>query len=291
MSKPVLSIVIVSYNTKDLIVNCIHSLEKVKEELPFEIIISDNGSTDGSIEALQKIKNKFKTFHIIENNANLGFSKGNNAARAVSQGTYILFLNPDTLIHTDTLQKSVGYLKQHSEVGALTCRVELPDGSLDPDTRRRFPTPWIALTHFSYLDRIFKGNKLFDRYWYRDYSETETHEVEALQGAYFLATKNVLDQVGWFDEDYFLDGEDIDLSFKIHKTGLKIIYYPEVKITHIKKGSKSKNRSLRSVVGGVEAMKLFYRKHMWSRYPFIINWLVILGVNAMKLLRTIKYYL
>jgi len=290
-NRPTLSIVIVSYNTKELLLNCLYSLKKVVNETSFETLISDNGSTDGTELALQNKEFDNLSLKFIKNKRNLGFSKGNNVARKIARGKYILFLNPDTLVHPGALAKSIEYLQKDARVGALTCKVQLPDGTLDKDTRRRFPTPWIALTHFGYLDRLFKGSTVFDRYWYSSVPDTTTHEVEAIQGAFFLSPKSVLDEVKWFDEDYFLDGEDIDLCYKIWKKGYTIVYYHEVSITHIKKGSKSKNKSVRSVVGGVEAMKLFYKKRLWSRYPLIVNYLVIAGITLMKWVRIGKYYL
>lgn len=286
-----ISIVIVSFNTRELLKNCLHSLTSINKEAKFEVIVSDNGSSDGSIEYVKEYsKNAPYLLRLVENNANIGFAKGNNVARKISKGQYILFLNPDTIVHSGALIGSQDYLHNNPRVGALTCKVELQDGVLDLDTRRRFPTPFIALSHFSYLDRLFPKS-VFDRYWYKEVLDNQTHEVEALQGAFFFARKSVLDKVNWFDEDYFLDGEDIDLSFKIHEVGYLLIYYPLVKITHIKKGSKSKNKSLRSVTGGVDAMKLFYKKRLWKKYPLFVNVIVLFGINCMRTLRVIKFYL
>lgn len=291
MSKVSVSIVIVSFNTKDLLSNCLSSLESVHKEVNFEVIISDNGSTDGTIEFVkQYAKKSLFPVVLIENDANLGFAKGNNCARLKAKGEYVLFLNPDTIVHSGALVSSRSYLDKNADVGAVTCKVLLPDGTLDRDTRRRFPTPFISLSHFSYLDRLFPKS-IFDTYWYNDVSPEATHDIEAMQGAYFFARKSVLDKVDWFDTDYFLDGEDIDLSFKIHEAGYRLVYNPEATILHIKKGSKSKNRSLRSVVGGVEAMKLFYKKRLSSRYSLPVNMLVIFGITCMKYLRTVLYYL
>lgn len=284
-NNPLVTIVIVSYNTKDLLIACLDSIEKFSD-VSHEIIISDNGSIDGTIEALRK-----REVTLIENNRNLGFSKGNNIAKEKAQGEYILFLNPDTLLHEKVLSRTINYLKTHKAVGAITCKVLLPNGTLDPDTRRSFPTPWVALTHFSGLDRIFKKSPVFSRYWYGYLSPEKSHEIDALQGAYFLTRKELLNEVGWFDEAYFMDGEDIDLCWKIWQAGYSIMYFPEVSITHIKKGSKSKNRSLRSVMGGVNAMETFYRKRLQTRYPFLLNVFVLIGIKMLRFLRIIKYYL
>src|SRR4030042_4439233 len=180
--KPKLSIIILSYNTQDLLKDCLLSLRKVVSEVDFEIIVPDNGSTDGSPEML---KEEFPEVLLIENKKNLGFAKGNNRAEPFTRGEYILFLNSDTIINKDTLSKTVEYLDNHRQVGALTCKIFLPDGSLDKDTRRAFITPWIGLVHlFLKLDRIFPESKYFGRYWYGFIPSNAEHEVDVLQGAY-----------------------------------------------------------------------------------------------------------
>lgn len=287
MGKIEVSIIIVSYNTRELLVSCIKSIIK-NAKLNFEIIVSDNGSTDGTIETIEK---EYKDVVLLKNGVNLGFAKANNMGRGVARGKYILFLNPDTELHADTLPETLSVLSKDSKLGAVTCKVILPNGDLDPDTRRSFPTPFVSLTHMLKLDKVFKGNRTFDKYWYGYIDANETHEIDSLQGAYMLTKKEVLDKVGWFDESYFLDGEDIDLCWKIHEAKYKILYYPKVTILHIKKGSKSRNRSLRSVIGGVDAMLIFYKKRLWSKYPLVVNLLVVSGIYLLKVVRTGKYYI
>lgn len=288
INNPVLSIIIVNYNTKKVLADCLDSLKKYINEIDFEVFVSDNGSSDGSIEL---VKTKYKWVALIENNDNLGFAKANNKAKTEVKGEYILFLNSDTLIHKNTLRETVKYLINNKKIGALTCKIVLPNGDFDKDTRRAFPTPLISFMHFSGLDRILPKSKLFNKYkyWYDYISEDEMHEVDVLQGAFFLTRKNVLDEVGWFNESYFLDGEDIDLSWKIKNAGYKILYYPKVTITHIKKASKKGKRSLKAVLAGVNSMEIFYRKRMWSSYPIYVNYLIILGIRLMKVFRIIKY--
>lgn len=279
-----LTIIILSYNTKKLLRDCLNSLEKVKNEVDFEVIVSDNGSTDGSIELVKK---EFKDTKLIENNKNLGFAAGNNKARKYTKREYVLFLNSDTVVHKNTLKKTVEYLDKNSNVGAVTCKTILPSGSLDRDARRSFPTPWVAMSHLAYLDRIWPSSKLFSKYWYGYISPDTIHEIDVLQGAYCLIKRSILDRINWFDEDYFLDGEDIDLCWKVKQLGYKIIYYPEVSITHIKKASKRKLRKI-SISRGVKSMEIFYRKHLWKRYPFYVNYLVLFGIRFVDIVRSIK---
>lgn len=276
-----LSIIILNYNTKDLLVNCLSSLVRVKKEVSFEVIIADNGSIDDSIPM---VKGRFPWVKVVENKANLGFAAGNNRARKVVTGDYVLFLNSDTEMNEATLKETMRYMDENKDVGAMTCKLLLPNGGLDRDARRSFPTPWVAFTHFSFLDRIFSKSMLFSKYWYGFISPDVEHEVDVIEGAFFLVRKDVLDSVDWFDEDYFLDAEDIDLSWKIKEKGWKIIYYPKVSIVHIKKATKKKV-SGRFIGRGVEAMEIFYRKRLWSRYPFLINILVIIGIRVVKILR------
>lgn len=278
-----LSIVILNHNTKELLGNCLQSLKKVADEIAFEVIVADNGSEDGSQEL---VREKYPWVRLIENGGNLGFAKGNNQARGHCTGNYVLFLNSDTVMHKGTLGESTAYMEGNPAVGALTVKTVLPSGKLDKDARRSFPTPWVAVTHFSGFDRLFPKSRLFARYWYGYMSPDAVHEVDVLQGAYFLIRKKVLDAVGWFSEEYFLDGEDIDLSWKIKATGAKVVYYPKVSITHIKKATKRKVKNV-FTSQGVEAMIIFYKKFMWKRYPAILNWMVLSGIYFLRVVRNI----
>lgn len=295
IKKPELSIVILSYNTRKLLADCLQSLKKVEREVAFEIIVIDNGSTDGSPDVVSR---EFPGVKLIRNRKNLGFARGNNKAKDIARGEYILFLNSDTIVPRGTLRKTLGYIARRKGIGALTCKTILPDGNLDRDARRSFPTPWVAFSHFFGLDRLFPDSELFSKYWYGFRSPNEIQEVEVLQGAFFLAKKEILDRVGWFSEEYFLDGEDIDLCWKIIKAGHKIIYYPDSSITHIKGASKGKiRRSLGKVTkeeqikfihAGLDSMEMFYKKWLWDKYPLPLNWLVILGINILRFLRYLK---
>ncbi len=273
MKKPTLSIIVLNHNTKDITINCLKSIEKVRGELDFEVILSDNASTDGSVEA---IKNKFSWIKIIEG-PNISFSNGNNRARKIVNGKYILLLNSDTIVHKGTLKKCIEYFEKNENIGALTCKLVLPNGSLDKDARRRFPTPWMS------FKRLFLKNGR--AYWYEDISPDKTHEVDAIQGAFFLTTKKVLDQVNWLDEKLIFDGEDLDLSFQIKKAGYKIIYYPDISITHIKKASKNSFSGIARKMQGINSMEYFYRKNLWDNYPLLFNYFVLMGIKFLKLLR------
>lgn len=282
---PELSIIILNYNTKELLANCLNSIKKYENEIPLEVIVSDNASSDGSADMVKK---DFPWVKLLTGENN-GFSKGNNRARPYVHGSMVLFLNPDTLIYKDVFTKTTAYLKEHEDTGALTCKLVLPDGNMDKDTRRRFPTPWISFNRL-----IFKNGY---KYWYQDVPDNITQEVDAIQGAFFLTWKNTLDKVGWFDEDYFFQGEDIDLSWKIKNRGLKNIYYPEVSITHLKGASTGKSKhwkarislkhKIKIKLATVDAMELFFRKRLFKNYPILFSLFVVLGIKIFKILRLI----
>jgi GT2 family glycosyltransferase len=285
----ILSIVIVSYNTRTLLDNCLESVYEREKEVPFDVIVVDNASSDGSPEMVNR---KYPKAKLIKNKKNLGFAKANNKAKKYIKTKYVLFLNSDTIVHKGTLRETVKYLKKNKKVGSITCKTLLENGQLDKDMRRSFPTPWVALTHLVFrLDRVFPKSKLFSKYWYGYIDENKEHEVDVIQGAFHMSRKKVLDEVGWFDEDYFLDGEDIDLCWRIKKAGWKIVYYPQVKITHLKKASKKgpKKKERKKIVGkGVESMELFYRKRLWGKYPLFINILIVSVIRLTRKYRLLK---
>ena len=286
MKKPELSIIILSFNTKDLLRDCLNSLGNVRDEISFEVIVADNGSIDGSLEMVKK---EFSWVIVLDNKANLGFAKGNNAARKIAKGKYILFLNSDTVVYKGVLKKSVRFMGTDPKIGAMTCKLVLVNGKIDKDIRRRFPTPWVSFT------RLILGSGRL--YWYEDVSENKTHEVDAIQGAYHMSPKKVLDEVDWFSEDYFLDGEDIDLCYKIRAKDYKIFYYPKVKILHLKGASKGKNEAKKKVplasrlkfrMASVNSMEIFYKKWLWKSYPLPVSLMVLAGIKLLKLTRFIK---
>jgi len=286
MLKPQLSIIILSFNTKDLLRDCLNSLEKVRDEISFEVIVADNGSVDGSLEM---VKRQFPWVVPLDNKDNLGFAKGNNAARRIAKGKYILFLNSDTVVYKGVLKESVKFILSDPKIGAMTVKLVLANGKIDKDIRRRFPTPWVSFT------RLILGSGRL--YWYEDVSENVIHEVDAIQGAYHLSPRKVLDEVDWFSEDYFLDGEDIDLCFKIRAKGYKIFYYPKVKILHLKGASKGKNEAKKKVplasrlkfrMASVNSMEIFYKKWLWKRYPLPVSLIVLAGIKFLKVMRFVK---
>lgn len=283
-----LSIIIVNYNTYKLTKQTIDSV--LQKELPFsyEIMLVDNASQDGSIQKLQQeyiAEQEIGLIKIICNDQNLGFSKANNIGIRASQGDYILLLNSDTYVVGDCLEQSMAYMRQHPEVGALGCKVVLPDGTLDHACKRGFPTPQASLYYLLGWDK--KDPKKYGQYDALHLAEDEVGEVDCLMGAYMLMPKKALDQVGLLDEDFFMYGEDIDLCYRIKTRGYKIIYYPEAKIIHYKGGS-SKKRRTKVIYDFHNAMWIFYRKHYINKYNVGINLLVFLGIWSKYSLEILK---
>lgn len=271
-----LSIVILSFNTKELLIKCLDSIPKNPS---WEIIIPDNGSTDGTLEEIPK---KFPNVRMIENKENLGFAAGNNIALKKIDTEYTLLLNPDTIVMPKAIETVLDFMENNSQVGAATCRVELPDGSLDYSSHRGFPDPINSLLHFLGLKKISKYSSV-------SYPDSP-HEIDSLTGAFALVRTDVGRKVDWFDEDYFWNGEDIDLCYKIKKLGYKIFFLPQVKIIHYKGSSakSSKDRRIKWAKNSTDVMHLFYRKHLEVKYPKVINILVHLGINILYIYRRVK---
>ncbi|MCL5435643.1 MAG: glycosyltransferase family 2 protein [Patescibacteria group bacterium] len=261
-----LSVIIVNYNTKELLKRCLLSVFASKTSFSFEVWVSDNGSTDGSIEMVKK---EFPQVRLSENGANLGFSKANNIALKQAQGENLLLLNSDTEVRPETLTRSMEYIKEHSEVGVLGCKVLLPNGQLDPACRRRFPNPTNAFL------RLFGLKKFSD---YNVSGDINTpQEVDAVMGAYLLIRKKVIEKIGFLDEDYFMYGEDLDWCWRAKQAGYQVYYYPGAEITHYKYGSSQKV-SVPTIRFAHQAMKIFYRKHYAASRPQLFNQLVYFGI-------------
>ena len=291
MSRLDLSIIIVSYNTKDLLLDCLESIVSTKEGLKVQVIVVDNASGDGSVEAIQKFKNRLDDFVIIENKENLGFSKANNLGVKKADGRYILFLNSDTKLHTKTLPGMVVFMDTHSDASVATCSLELLDGTLDDAAHRGFPTPWRAFCHFSGLSSILPNSNILNGYHLGWQNMDEIHEVEAVAGAFMLVRPEIGEKIGWWDEDYFWYGEDLDFCYEVKKHGGKIFYVPDYSALHYKGASGGIKKSSKEITSAnqetkrkatqarFEAMKIFYKKHYIKKYPIIVTSLILLAIK------------
>lgn len=276
-----LTISIVNYNAGEYLIKCLDSLKKIENELDFDVYVVDNNSSDGSHE---KAKEKFPQFNFIFNKENLGFGKAHNLVLKKSNTPYVLTLNPDSEVSERTLSFVYDFMEKNHEVGIASSRVEKEDGSIDKASHRGFPTPYASFLYF-----FLKNDRL---YHLTDRDMSNTHEVDSVVGAFMFIRKSVLEKIGYFDEDYFLYGEDLDLCFRVKKAGFKVMYLPEVKIMHIKGVSSgikkhsqdassadisTKNKSLEYFYS---TMKIFYKKHYSKKYPALLSWLVYLGIDT-----------
>jgi len=286
-----LSIIIVNFNSKEFILSCIesikkHSVEKIRRG-EWEIIVIDNASSDGSPKTLIEISD----ITFIPSVKNLGFSKANNLGVKKATGRYLLFLNPDTIVYQDTLEKMIEFMNSHIDAGAATCRLVLPNGRIDDASHRGFPTPWNSLTHFSGISKLFPKSRLFNGYnlGWRDLDKN--HEIDVLAGAFMLVRRDAGEEVGWWDEDYFFYGEDIEFCFSLKQKGWKVYYVAGTSAFHhkgvtggIKSISKKIttadiNTRINATKWRYKAMNIFYDKHYVNKYPFFLSALVKLAIQ------------
>jgi GT2 family glycosyltransferase/lipopolysaccharide/colanic/teichoic acid biosynthesis glycosyltransferase len=252
-----LSIVIVNYNVKYFLEQCLHSVQNACKGLEAEVFVVDNDSVDGSVKM---VRDKFPEIQLLENKENKGFSAANNQAIRKSKGEYVLLLNPDTIVEDDTLRKVVDFMDQHPDAGGLGVKMLDGKGKFLPESKRGLPYPSVAFFKVFGLSSLFPKSKLFSGYHLGYLDKDKTHTVDVLAGAFMLLRKSVLDTIGLLDEAFFMYGEDIDLSYRITKAGYKNYYYPGTRIIHYK-GESTKKGSLNYVFVFYNAMIVFARKH------------------------------
>lgn len=282
-SMPDLSIVIVSWNVRDLLRACLESIRATApDDLALEIIIVDNGSTDGTSEMLRQ---SFPWVRLIEAGRNLGFSGGNNLGLASSAGRYVLLLNPDTLVLDDALRRMLAYMETHPEVGALGPQLLNEDGTVQ-SSRRRFPTLWTAVFESTWLQPI-APRRLLDHYYMRDHADDESVEVDWVQGAALLVRREAVAQTGGLDEGFFMYSEELDWQKRIKAAGWRIVYYPEAQIVHY--GGKSSEQVIaqRHIYFQSSKVRYFHKHHGWVagiivRTILLANYGWQLGLEAAK---------
>ena len=273
------SIIIVNYNVKHFLEQCLFSVQKAIQTsgLEAEIIVIDNHSVDRSVDYLQP---KFPSVKFITNDENLGFAKACNQGYKVARGKFLLFLNPDTILPEDFLIKCQEFLSSHPDAAALGVRMLDGRGQFLKESKRSFPSPSTSLFKLFGLSRIFPHSKIFAKYHLGYLDEHETHEVDVLAGAFMIVRAEVFAETGCFDETFFMYGEDIDLSYRIQKAGrlpggkgYKNYYFPGVSLIHFK-GESSKKRSVNYIRMFYNAMSIFVRKHYGGNKARIFNFLI-----------------
>jgi GT2 family glycosyltransferase len=268
-----LSVVVASYNTRDLLRQCLRSLKTATSNLATEIIVVDNSSLDGTGAMVSQ---EFPDVRLLANPSNEGFAKANNRALKSARGRFVLMLNPDTLVPPDTIQPLVEFLSANPKVGLVGCRVDRPDGRLDEACKRGFPTPFSAFARFLALDKIFP--RRLGSYRRLGDDPAGRYEVDAVVGAFMLVRRETLDDVGGLDEDYFMFGEDLDWCYRVKQRDWQIYYVGDRSIVH-HKGAATRRAPQRMNYHFHRSMFLFHRKHLVDRYPFFVNWLVYTGIT------------
>ncbi|MBI5127606.1 glycosyltransferase family 2 protein [Candidatus Roizmanbacteria bacterium] len=284
-----LSIIIVSFNTRQVTSECLVSLKKNLKKYPleYEVIVVDNGSTDNSVQMLNSMASQWNNLKVTLSKKNLGYGKGNNLGLERSKGKYVLYLNSDAIVSNIDFNDIINLFETQKDLGALTVKVVLLTGEIDPASHRGLPTLWRSFCYFLGLENFFRPvpylNKIFGGYHLVNLNLKEIHEIEVPTGAFLFARKNLIDRIGGFDKDYFAYGEDIEIAYQIRKLGYKIIYYPLWKVLHLKSisGLKKSNQKIRKKTNFhfYDSMKIFYRKHYAKDHSLLINSLVYLAIN------------
>lgn len=278
LSSPILSIIIVNYNSIDYLTQSLASIFSSLVDFDYEIIVVDNNSNDGSA---QFIKEHFPNVFLIPLNENLGFGRANNLAFTFAKGKYILLLNPDTILQENTLQTIYDYMEQNPNVGICGCKILNPDGTLQLACRRGFPTPWVAFTKLFGLQGLFPKSKIFGRYNQTFRNPNESYFVDAISGSFMFVRKEVVQQINGFDEDFFMYGEDLDFCYRATLLGWNITYVHTTSIIH-HKGRSTRRSQIDEVEKFYEAMQIFAKKH-FGKSSFFFS-LLKLGISSRKIL-------
>jgi GT2 family glycosyltransferase len=266
------------------------SVFKAAEALPCEIFVVDNNSVDGSTTL---IKEKFPQVILIENKINTGFSVANNQAIKLAKGEFVLLLNPDTVVQEDTFFKIINFMEQTPDAGGLGVKMLDGQGNFAPESKRGLPAPEVAFYKMFGFSKLFPKSKKFGKYHLSYLDENDIHSVDVLSGAFMLIRKSVLDKIGYLDETFFMYGEDIDLSYRITKSGFKNYYFPKTQIIHYK-GESTKRSSLNYVIIFYNAMAIFSKKHFSGSNAFVFNILIrfaiLLKATLALLVRLLKTF-
>ncbi len=260
------SVVIVNYNVREYLQQCLESIRKACSRLRVEVIVVDNNSHDNSTSMLA---DKYPEVHSVALEENIGFGRANNVGIELSRGRYTLLLNPDTIIREDTLDQMFDYMQAHPETGISGCKVLNADGSFQMQCRRGFPSPWASFCKLFGLQRLFPKSPLFARYNQTFRSEDETYHVDAVIGAFMFCRTDALRRIGGFDPEFFMYGEDLDLCFRMGQAGFTTDYVPISTIIHFK-GESTRRSSINELRVFYDAMEIFARKHYGSSSLFLL---------------------
>lgn len=265
-NQPDISIVIVNYNVKDFLLECLRSIRESAKGLKVEVIVVDNNSTDGSVEFLEPLFPEVKFISLKEN---IGFGKANNLAFKDSSGKYILVLNPDTILEENNLSVMKEFMDNNPGTGISGCKVLNPDGTFQLACRRGFPTPWAAFSKLFGLQKLFPKSAIFAKYNQTFRSVDDTYNIDSVIGAYMFCRKSVIDELNGFDPDFFMYGEDLDLCLRANRAGWKVTYVHSSSIIHFK-GESTKRSTINEVKHFYQAMEIYARKHYSGSFIFLL---------------------
>ena len=269
-----LSVILVSYNTREFLAQALRTVSEASNAIEVEVFVVDNASKDGSPDMVAE---QFPDVHLVRNARNLGFAAANNIALKQVSGRHVLLLNSDTIVRRDTLKLLVQFLDEHPEAGAVGCKILNPDGSLQPDCMRGFPTPMAAFCKISGLSRLFPNSRRLARYNMTYLDPQQTQQVEVLSGSCMMIRAETIAGVGLLDEGYFMYGEDIDWCYRMHSASWKLYYVPDTEIIHFR-GESGRAEPMHMLYRKTEAMSIFANKHMQRRYRFFPLWLLHVGI-------------
>ena len=277
-----LSIIIVNYNVRDLLLDAVASLYTAREGIGGEIIVVDNASTDGALEALNR---DFPAVITVGLSRNLGFGAANNVGIEMARGEYILLINPDTIVQENTLREMISFMEAHPAAAFAGCKILNPDGSFEPASKRGFPSPWSSFCRVFGLSRLFPRSRLFGGYNLTHLDPDTTSRVDALSGCFMFCRGEILKRLKGFDTDFFMYGEDLDLCFRAKELGGEIHYHPGTSIMHLK-GESTRRSSIDALATFYEAMEIFARKHFRSNAPLL--WLIRAGIALRRMIARVN---
>jgi GT2 family glycosyltransferase len=265
-----LSIIIVSYNVMQYLRNCLFSVKKASEGIHCEIFVIDNHSSDGSQEMLRR---EFPEINLIFNDTNRGFSAANNQGIIAAKGKFVLLLNPDTTVNDDCFIKCQKFMYDHTEAGAIGVKMINGEGVFLPESKRALPSPSTSFFKITGLAAMFPSSSVLNRYYMPQVGIDETAPIEVIPGAFMFIRREALEKAGLFDEDYFLYGEDIELSYRLLKTGYLNYYYPAASIVHFK-GKSTNRKSYSDISYFYRAMRTFARKRQKEKFSILYFFII-----------------
>ncbi len=266
---PLLSVIIINFNAEKLILRCLQAVYETIGALDCEVLVVDNASTDGSVAAVQQ---NYPQVKLILNQENVGFARANNQAARLARGHYLLLLNSDAFVHDGAITQMVDFMDAHPQSGAAGCRLVYEDGSLQRSCYS-FPTPLTELWQTLWLDRVFSGSPVFGKFRMTYWDQDTERDVDWLMGAVLLIRREVVEELGLFDEAYFMYSEEMDLCYRLNQAGWRVSFVPQATVTHLWGGTSRQNKEL-AFIRLYSSRVLFFRKH-YGRFVTAIYKLVL----------------